>query len=364
MQRLHSPRGTTLYLGNALAARLYRSVLDLGVEIRLGVCVDRLTLEGGQLVGVETSSAQGRESLSATRGVILATGGISHDDGLRQRYVPLHAAPLSATVGAQGSSGASLALQVGARMREPHTSGAFWVPGSTFKRSDGTTGVYPHTVTDRAKPGLIAVDSTGKRFTNEAVSYHDFGLAQLNAPVNAIPAHLICDRRFLWKYGLGRIKPFSIKRKKYIDSGYLKCAPTLAGLGDHLGIPADNLESTVANFNAEAARGVDSVFGRGGNIYQRHMGDADHQPNPCVAALDAPPYYAVSVVPTDLGMAAGIITDSNARVINTAGDVIPGLYACGKDMVSLMAGAFRGPGITLGPALTFAFIAAKHAANR
>jgi glycine/D-amino acid oxidase-like deaminating enzyme len=364
LQRLHAARGTTLYLGNALAARLYKSVLDLGVDIRLGVRVEQLRREGGRVTGIDMTLSGRRTTVQARRGVVLATGGISNDLALRRQYVPEQAGHVSATVNAHAlTGGARLALQVGAQMRVAGTSGAFWVPSSCFTRPDGSKGVYPHVVTDRAKPGLIAVDGGGRRFVNEAVSYHEFGRAQLRAAATAIPAHLICDRRFMWKYGLGRIKPFSLRVSADIKSGYLKRAATIAALADALAIPSGNLVDTVETFNAGARRGVDPAFGRGTNIYQRHLGDADCKPNPCIAPIEAGPFFAVAVYPADLGMSAGLLTDASARVLDPEGAVIPGLYACGNDMDSLMAGAYPGPGITLGPALTFAYIAARDSAS-
>jgi succinate dehydrogenase/fumarate reductase flavoprotein subunit len=363
LQRLQAPRGSTLYLGNALAARLYKSALDLHVEIRLGISVERLVQDGGRVTGVEISVMGQRGRVQARRGVVLATGGISHDAELRCEHVPPQAGHLSAAVNpGAAKGGARLALEAGGRLREPGERGAFWVPGSCFTRSDGTKAVYPHTVTDRAKPGLIAVDSTGKRFVNEALSYHEFGLAQLSASATAIPAYLICDRRFMWKYGLGRVKPFALSVAADVSSGYLKRAVTLASLARALGIPEQRFVATVAAFNADAVAGVDKEFGRGTTIYQRHLGDGEHTPNPCVAPIGAGPFYAVAVYPADLGMSAGIITDARARVLDHGGAPIPGLYACGNDMDSLMAGAYPGPGITLGPALTFGYIAARDAA--
>lgn len=247
-------------------------------------------------------------------------------------------------------------------MRAPGPNGAFWVPGSTFQRPDGSIGIYPHTVTDRGKPGLIAVDQRGRRFVNEALSYHEFGLAQLSNSRTAVPAHLICDSRFIWKYGLGRVKPFALSHRHDLASGYLKRARTLEDLAKLLGLDPNALLRTVSAFNQDAERGIDSEFDRGSDIYQRHLGDSEHEPNPCVAPLLEPPYYAVSVYPVDLGMSAGIVTDESARVLSQEGAVIAGLYACGNDMDSVMAGAYPAPGITLGPALTFGYVAAKQAA--
>jgi succinate dehydrogenase/fumarate reductase flavoprotein subunit len=210
---------------------------------------------------------------------------------------------------------------------------------------------------------LIAVNQLGKRFVNEAVSYHEFVKAQVNVQNNAVPAYLLCDSQFLWKYGLGKIKPFTRMLDADIASGYLKRAQTIAELAAKLGVPTENLTQTVDSFNVHAARGEDPAFGRGSNAYQCHLGDMDQQPNPCVAMINRAPFYAVEVIPSDLGMSAGLKTDTNACVLGPGGSAITGLYACGNDMASIMNGAYPGPGITLGPALTFAYLAARHASR-
>lgn len=362
MQRLRNRRGTTLYLGNALAARLLKSTLDLGVELRLSTSVLNLLVEDGRVSGVDVSSSGGASRLRAKKAVILATGGLSHDTTLRKQYVPSLAGTLTATVKSSAArSGASLAGDIGGQLSAGTESGAFWVPSSTFTRRDGSQGVFPHTVTDRGKPGLIAVDANGRRFVNEALSYHEFVRAQLQAGSAAIPAFLICDRRFLWKYGLGRVKPFSISVASDVASGYLKRSSTIAGLAHALGVPGESLVETVAAYNRGAREGADPAFGRGSDAYQRHLGDAGNRPNPCVAPIESRPFYAVAVFPSDLGMSAGVVTDATARVLSHEGSIIPGLYACGNDMESVMNGAYPGPGITIGPALTFGYVAARHA---
>ncbi|MDR5785399.1 FAD-dependent oxidoreductase [Caballeronia sp. LP003] len=361
MQRLSAHRGTTLVLGNALAARLFKSTRDAGVEIALDTHVESLIVDEGRVTGIRIGSGEVR-----ARAVVLATGGISHDSALRARFVPKAAGERSATANAGAShSGVRIARNAGAALSRPCSNVddalAFWVPVSSWRRADGSIGYFPHTVTDRAKPGLIAVNRHGKRFVNEAVSYHEFVRAQLRQADDAIPAWLICDKRFLWKYGLGRVRPFALCTQRYIASGYLKRARTLDALADSIGAPRGALRATMTRFNADAREGRDSEFNRGGDIYQRHLGDGDHGPNPCVAPIEHAPYYAIAVYPADLGMAAGIVTDEHARVLRDDGSAIDGLYACGNDMHSVMNGAYPGPGITLGPALVFGVLAAHHA---
>jgi len=365
-QRLRARRGTTLYLGNALAARLLQSALDRGVEVRTRVTVERLCRDGnGPVHGLVARDPAGqRHTITVRHGVVLATGGLSHDAELRANYVPSGAGHLTATMGATGArGGARLAVDIGARLSDPAQQGAFWVPASTFTRRDGSHGVFPHTVTDRAKPGLISVGKDGKRFVNEAVSYHEFVRAQLASGGNAIPAWLLCDRTFLWKYGLGKVKPFARSVNRDISSGYLHRADTVGALAGSIGVPAATLADTLETYNRDARQGEDPAFGRGSNIYQRHLGDGDHKPNPCVASLERAPFYALAVWPADLGMSAGIVTDERARVRAQDGSVIENLYACGNDMASVMEGAYPGPGITLGPAITFGWLAGRQAAT-
>jgi succinate dehydrogenase/fumarate reductase flavoprotein subunit len=365
LQRLKARRGTTLYLGNALAGRLLQSTRQLGVCVRTGISVQRLMHEEGRICGVAVSVLGSTTLIRARQGVILSTGGLSHGGDLRARFVPVEAGTLSATVKPGTSArGAQLALDAGGRLSELTKSGAFWVPASVFTRRDGSEGVFPHTVTDRSKPGLIAVGCNGKRFVNEAVSYHEFVRAQLANAATAVPAFLLCDSRFLWKYGLGRIKPFALSVEAAVKEGYLHRASSVVDLAELLGISTDALTLTVDHYNTHARQGKDPEFERGHNAYQRHLGDADQTPNPCVAPLQTGPFYAVKVWPADLGMSAGIVTDDLARVLGFDDKPIPGLYACGNDMASVMEGAYPGPGITLGPALTFAYLAARHASNQ
>ena len=365
-QRLRAHRGTTLVLGNALAARLFKSSRDLNVEILLGASVRSVLMDGRRAAGVRVALDGQVKDLRARNGVILATGGMSHHPDLRHDYVPDAAGDLSATSRSGARfSGAHLARGVGGQL-SPAASGvddalAFWVPVSMFRRTDGASAVFPHTVTDRAKPGLVAVNKEGVRFVNEAVSYHEFVRAQLRNPKLCVPAWLVCDSRFLWKYGLGRVRPFALSTRAERESGYLKQGSTLEALAATLGVPVQSFVGTIRKFNEHARNGEDPEFGRGSNIYQRHLGDADQQPNPCVAPIERPPFYAVEVRPADLGMAAGVMTDEQARVLNVDGLPIEGLYACGNDMHSVMNGAYPGPGITLGPALVFGYLAARHA---
>jgi len=356
-ERCFVERGATLCLGNALVARLLHSLRQRDVELRVGVAGCGLVVEHGTAVGVTVAG----RTLRAQRGVVLATGGFSHDPTLRARLLPAKAGFVSVASSDNTGDGIRFGLAAGGALGEGDAGNAFWTPVSCFRRPDGSEGVFPHIMTDRAKPGMIAVNQAGLRFTNEAVSYHAFVQAMFRADnvSPAIPAFLICDRKALWAYGLGMVKPFALSVRREIDSGYLARADSIAGLAVRLRIDPVALADTIAGYNQDAADGQDPAFGRGGDAYQRHLGDGEHAPNPCVAPLVTPPFYAVTLRPGDLGTAAGLVTDDAARVLGADGVPIRHLYACGNDMCSLMRGAYPGPGITLGPALTFGYLAAR-----
>ena len=365
LQRLRARRGTTLHLGNALAARLYASLLLRAVRILFGTGVEKLLVEDGAINGVVISDSSGRRPIVARRGVVVATGGFSHDANFRERFFPGAAGTVSATAPSGTGDGLRIAIAAGASIATAVTSPAYWVPASLFRRADGSRGVFPHTVTDRAKPGVIAVNASGKRFVNEALSYHEFVLAMLRDGNDAAarPFYLICDRHFLWTYGLGRIKPFTLHIRRYVKSGELIEAANIDALAEATGIEPTALSTTLKNYNLQAWKGLDPQFGRGGTIYQRHLGDPSHQPNPCVAPIEQAPFYALRIYPADLGTAVGLKTDCHARVLRQNGTAMSGLYACGNDMGSIMNGNYPGPGITLGPALTFGYIAGRHLAQ-
>ncbi len=177
----------------------------------------------------------------------------------------------------------------------------------------------------------------------------------------SIPAWLVCDAAFLRKYGLGIVYPGHRNPGKFVDSGYLVSAPTLNELAGRIGADPVQLCKTVERYNGFAGTGIDVDFGKGETELNRFNGDAAHKPNPCIGAMASPPVDAVAVWPADIAVSTGVATDADARVLSSDGQPIPGLYACGNDMASVMAGSYPGPGTTLGPAIVFAYRAAMHA---
>lgn len=360
--RLRHSRGTRLTLGQAVAGRLALSVLERDIPIFTGQALTALLTDGaGRVTGIETEA--GRQ-ITARCGVVLATGGFPANAEMRAELMP-HVAkgaqhfsmsPRPATGGAIGAARA-----IGAHFIDTNRNAGFWAPVSLIPEGNGATRPFPHLFLDRAKPGVIAVSPKGERFVNEAVSYHDFVSGMTRAGLKE--AWLICDHRALRRYGLGPVRPAPAPYRHHLRSGYLKKAATPAELARRINLPPETLNRTIQAFNADAAEGIDRQYGKGSTAYQTYLGDPEHCPNPCLNPLETGPFYAVRIFPGDIGTSMGLATDADARVLREDRSVIDGLYACGNDMNSIMAGTYPGAGITLGPALTFGYLAGRHAAG-
>ena len=360
-------RGMNLTNGNALAGRLAKSAFDLNIPLWLSSPVRELIVEDGAVRGAHrrTRRTTGSGPRQTRRGARLRR--LSARRHRRKKMFP-HAPTGNEhfSPGPTGNTGDGLRLaeSAGGRVEDSLPNAAAWVPVSITTRKDGSKGVMPHFI-DRAKPGVIAVMRDGTRFANEGNSYHDFVQEMMKAakPGEEIAAFLLCDHRALRKYGLGCVPPFPMPLGHHLRTGYLKRGATLAELAAQAGIDAKGLEATIAAFNKTAADGQDPAFGKGSRAYNRYQGDALHGPNPCIAPIKDGPFYAIKMVIGDLGTYAGIKTDAHARALDADGQPIAGLYAAGNDMASIMGGNYPGAGITLGPALTFGYIAGKHIAG-
>ncbi|MEY2844381.1 MAG: hypothetical protein RI920_2418 [Pseudomonadota bacterium] len=394
--RLRHARGTRLVMGNALVGRLLYSLsqqpgvtllLNTSVEAlhrglhpgnaagqRDGNRVDALTLVGegegegeGEGAG-EGQAGQRRVVVAAAAGVVLASGGFNRHPQRRAEMLP--GTPLQWCPGAPGHTGSvqALALGLGARYGQGGLTPAFWAPVSLRTRADGSTAVFPHFVMDRAKPGMLTVNAAGQRFVNESTSYHLFGLAMRcqgepggGSSAAVPPAYLICDADALRRYGLGMARPGGRGLAPLLADGYLTQAPTLDALARQLHLPPAALSATVERFNAHAQTGIDPDFGRGETAYQRNLGDpAWPGANPTLGGLHQAPFYAVRLFSGDIGAATGLATNAHGGVLDGEEQPIPGLYAVGNDMHSIMGGVYTAPGITLGPGLVFAWLATRH----
>jgi succinate dehydrogenase/fumarate reductase flavoprotein subunit len=278
-------------------------------------------------------------------------------------HAPAPEAHFSLTAPGATGDGLRFAERAGGRVDTSFVSAAPWMPVSRVPYRDGSTGTYPHSY-ERGKPGGILVGANGLRFVNESDSYHDVVQAMIatRVPGEPVAAFLVCDHAFVQRYGLGMAKPFPLPLRPYLRSGYLLRGRTLAELALKAGIDAEALARTVAQFNHGATAGRDPQFHRGENAYNAYQGDPRNGPNPCLAPITTAPFYAVRILPGDLGTFMGVVTDRHGAVLDRANAPIPGLYAVGNDMASIFGGHYPGPGSNLGPAMTFGYLCAQHLA--
>ena len=372
MDKLLHPRSTRLVMGNALIARMLYSYIQRKGLLVTNAEVIQFVQNGQAIEGVvvQQTLSDGtvvKRTLKTKGGVVLASGGFNRHPTRRAELLPGAKEAWSPAGPGHTGKAQDLALKAGAQLGTGGLSHAFWAPISTRQREDGSWAAFPHFVMDRGKPGMLTVDSQGQRYVNESTSYHLFGIAMQahNATTPSVPSWLVCDAGALKRYGIGMIRPGGKGLEPYLADGYLKQGNTLAELAQKINVPADKLQATVERFNGFADQGNDEDFQRGTTDYQRANGDATWPgANPCLGALREGPFYAIALYPGDIGAATGLVTDADARVLNAQGQVIAGLYACGNDMHSIMGGVYPAPGITIGPGITFGYIAAQHAVGR
>lgn len=361
-------RGMTLTNGNALAGRLAKAAMDCNIPVWLSSPVQQLILQGDTVVGATVVKNGVPVDILVRRGVVLACGGFPHDIERRKQLFP-HAPTGSEhfTPSPELNTGDGLRLgeSVGGWVDDTIPNAAAWCPTSVTQRKDGTQGVMPHFI-DRAKPGVIAVTPKGRRFTNEALSYHDFVKDLVKACRNLpeVTCWLVCDHTHLREYGMGAVAPFPLPIGRHLKSGYLKREATLDALAHTIGIPPDVLIAEIDKFNRDAALGVDTQFAKGSTAYNRFQGDSLVKPNPCMAPIRNGPFYAIRLVVGEIGTFAGLATDASCRVLKKDKTPVPGLYAVGNDAASVMGGNYPGAGITLGPALTFGYVVGKTLAQQ
>lgn len=362
-QRLRHGRGRHLVNGNALVARLLRAALDAGVNFQLNAPVERLLTSAAGVTGAVLRSDEGQVQVSANA-VILACGGFPHDKQRLAQHVA-HAASgyghFSAAPPGNEGDGIRLGESVGGQFDDSLRHAMAWAPVSRVTLASGLQLPFPHLV-ERAKPGFVAVLPNGRRFTNEADSYHDFIAALLEAtpPGETPQAWLLADCLALRRYGLGQARPAPFSARAWLRTGYLQSGETLEALAEKCAIDSAQLKETISRFNTFAACGRDDEFQRGASAYNQAQGDAANPHHPTLGALSRPPFYAVRILPGSLGSFSGLKTDEQARVLDAQQQPIAGLYAIGNDMSSVMRGYYPSGGITLGPAMTFGYLVGKH----
>jgi 3-oxosteroid 1-dehydrogenase len=347
-------------MGLGLVAALLKACLDRGVRIHVGTAAEHLTIDEGRVVGVRLRSADGPLTVAA-RSVVLATGGFEWNEELCRTFLR---GPMTAPAGSPDNTGDGLLMAMSAGARLGNMRNAWWVPVTQAEGAERWGALRPHLVLlERTRPGSLMVNRSAQRFCNEAGNYnamggvfHQFDPTAFGYP--NLPAWLIFDHRYKMAYDVGSCRAGSDV------ADWITTAPTLAELGDRLGLDGATLQSTVDRFNEHAAFGADPDFGRGVSAYDTFNGD---RTKPGVSAtlgpLDVAPFYAIPIESGSLGTNGGPKTDTRCRVLALAGGVIPGLFAAGNVMAAPTGMVYGGAGGTLGPAMTFGFIAGREAAG-
>lgn len=356
--RFRSGKDRRLTLGNALAGGLRLALNERGVPVWLESPMKDLIEQDGRIAGAIVTH-QGRDlRVRARKGVVLAAGGFDKNQAMRSQYAPAYP-NARYSGGTSGNTGDSIraARSHGAALRNMHSAWAapvFYVPGEDRGRL---------CTIERALPGCIMVDGEGRRYLNEAASYHIVGQQMAAAKErgeDTDPSWMIFDRSFRHKYPMGPLLPLV---PDWAQSGMVKMvmkrAKTIAGLAREIGAVPAVLEATIERFNAHAAKGEDPDFHRGEAAYDKMYGDPRNTPNPSLAPILEAPFYAFAIHPGDIGTNGGLIADEKARVLDEQGKPIAGLYAIGNNAASAMGESYPGAGVTIGPALTFGYIAAR-----
>ena len=347
-------RQHTLSMGQALAAGLRAGLLTTQVPVWLNTPLTGLEMTGDRVTGVRVIRDGQPAVVAASRGVVLAAGGFERNAEMRRRY---QRPPIGTewTTGAAGNTGDAIVAGEDAGAALDLMDDAWWGPSVPLP-----SGPY-FCLAERSLPGCLLVNQAGQRFVNEAAPYVDTVHAMYeghSAATPHIPCWLIFDQRYKSTYVFAGRPPGRPFPRRWYEAGAVYRASTLAELAGQIGVDAQGLDKTVARFGEFAQAGSDEDFHRGNSAYDRYYGDPRRRPNPNLAPLDRPPFYAARIVPGDLGTKGGLVTDERARVLRADGSPIPGLYAAGNASAAVMGHSYAGAGATIGPAMTFGYVAA------
>jgi 3-oxosteroid 1-dehydrogenase len=346
-------------VGAALIARLRLSLQEKGVPLWLETALDELIIRDGAVIGVRaTRNAEGKGesfTIRARKGVVMAAGGFERNLAMRKQFFGEEATS-DWTSGSEGNTGDGINAGVAAGAATDLMDDLWWIPSSLPPDAEPVIIVF-----ERGLPHMMIVNTKGQRFANEAMPYNELG--RIIYEDDNPPAHMIFDQTYRSRYALGTMPP-GMTPEHYIEQGYIKRADTLEDLADQANIDPAGLVQTVARLNAMATTGKDEDFGKGESAFDRYSGDPSNKPNPCLGPIARPPFYAMQVVPGDLGTKGGLLMNEHAQVQRKDGTMIKGLYAAGNCSASVMGNYYPGAGGTIGPAMTFGFLAASHAAGQ
>jgi 3-oxosteroid 1-dehydrogenase len=358
--RLSSQRDRRLTLGNALLGRLKMALNNAGAELWLNTPLVDLIAEDGRITGAVATRNGAPVTIRARRAVVLGAGGFERNAALRTQYLPLSHEPTWSGSQTNNTGDALLAaMRLGAATL--NMDSAWWGTSLTLPGEERARLL----AFERALPGAIIVNQAGERYMNEAASYHIAGREMLRCHSRespTIPSYLLFDATWRRSYPLGPMVPdFPDWMQPANFRAVLKQAASWEDLARQTQLPAATLTATITRFNEHARRGEDPDFGRGESIYDRYYGDPKVKPNPTLRALETPPFYAVPVYPGDIGTNGGLATNEYAQVLDAHGAPLAGLYAIGNLAATVMGHSYPAAGATLGPGMTFGYIAALHA---
>jgi succinate dehydrogenase/fumarate reductase flavoprotein subunit len=345
--------------GAALVGQLLYQTMRRKISIWVESPAMELIEDDQRVVGVVVKKEGRTLRIRARRAVHLGGGGFARNAEMRKRYQP---APVTGAWTSASPSDTGNAITLGMTLGADTAlmDEAWWGPASVLP-----TGQGMFHVSERSKPGSLIVDQNGVRYMNEAQSYVDAVHAMFRHQAEGaggIPSWLVFDQQYRSRYPFGMLLP-GVTPQHLVDAGYFRRAHSIEELAVMCDINPTTLRATIERFNGMAKMGIDSDYSRGANVYDRYFGDPRIKPNPCLAPLVKPPFYGVALYPGDLGTKGGLVTDEHGRVLRPGGPVITGLYASGNTTASPMGRRYPGPGCTLGPALTFSYLAMKHAAG-
>lgn len=358
----NNKRGRRLTCGSAGVARLRLSMMDLGIPLWRNTTMKELVTDNNRITGLQVVQNGQTRIVHASKGVILAAGGFENNQAMREQYLPK---PTNTAWSAahKGNTGDAIcaAQKIGAATRL--MDGAWWcttlkVPGEALPRLS---------IMEKSLPGCVVVNPQGMRISNESQNYMAYQkefFSKHTAENPCYPAWMIFDNTFRSRYIVGPVfnkamQPDWALPKDFLGDQFMQRGATLQELAEKIGVDAQGLLETVKRFNVFTAKGVDEELQRGASVYDRYYGDPSVTPNPCLAPLDQSPFYAVRLDPGDFGTQGGLVTNEHAQVLREDGTAISGLYACGNCSAAILP-TYPGPGSTLGPAMTFGYLAAKH----
>ncbi|MFG3291290.1 3-oxosteroid 1-dehydrogenase [Streptomyces sp. NPDC048179] len=349
---------TPLTMGQSLAAGLRKGLLDAGVPVWLNTPLTGLYQESGVVTGAVVAQGGTAGLVRARRGVVVGSGGFEHNAAMRAQY---QRQPIGTdwTVGAKENTGDGIRAGAAAGGALALMDDAWWGPAVPLP------GDPYFCLAERTLPGGLMINAAGRRFVDEAAPYSDVVhvMYDRNPTDPDIPAWLIVDQNYRNRYLFRDVAPTFVLPDAWYTSGAAFKAWTWDALAAAVGVPAAALRTTVDRFNSLAVSGKDTDFKRGDSAYDHYYTNPSVLPNSCLAPLWLPPFYAFRIVPGDLGTKGGLVTDARARVLRADGSVINGLYAAGNASAAVMGHSYAGAGSTIGPAMTFGYIAAMDLAG-